>query len=223
MLQSWLGMGAVLATGVGMMAGLSAYQARRAPHPELSRKLLHIGNGLLALSFPWLFETAWPVLVVVGVGTLVLCATRMSGTLRRCLGGALNGIDRESYGDLWFLLAIGLVFVLSDGRTLLYVVPILVLTLADAAAALVGVAFGRLRYSTFGGAKSLEGSATFLGVAFLCAGMSLRVSGDHGYREAFAIAVALAFATTILEALASKGLDNFLVPAGAFLVLYETL
>ena len=223
MLQSWLEMGAVLATGVGMMAGSSAYRARRAPHPELSRKLLHIGNGLLALTFPWLFETAWPVFVVVGVGTLVLCATRMSGTLRRCLGGALGGIGRASFGDLWFLLAIGLVFVLSDGRTLLYVVPILVLTLADAAAALVGVAFGRLRYSTVGGAKSLEGSATFLGVAFLCAGMSLLVSGDHGYREAFAIAVALAFATTILEALASKGLDNFLVPAGAFLVLYATL
>ena len=79
MLQSWLGMGAVLATGVGMMFGLSVYQARRVPHPELSRKLLHIGNGFLALSFPWLFETAWPVLVVVGVGALVLCATRIRG------------------------------------------------------------------------------------------------------------------------------------------------
>ena len=114
-------------------------------------------------------------------------------------------------------------FVLSDGRTLLYVVPILVLTFADAAAALVGVAFGRLRYSTVGGSKSLEGSAAFLGVAFLCAGMSLLASGDHGYHEAFAIAVALAFATTILEAVASKGLDNLLVPAGAFLVLHAAL
>ncbi len=222
MLQSWLSMGAVLATGVGMMAGSSAYQSRHAPHPELSRKLLHIGNGLLALTFPWLFETVWPVLVVVGVGMLVLCATRMSGTLRRCLGGALNGIGRASYGDLWFLLAIGLVFVLSDGRTLLYVVPILVLTLADTAAALVGVAFGRLRYSMVDGAKSLEGSAAFFGVAFFCAGISLLVFGNHGYREAFAIAAALSFATTILEALASKGLDNVLVPAGAFLVLYAT-
>ena len=223
MLQSWLGMSAVLAAGVGMMAGLSTYQSRQAPHPELSRKLLHIGNGLLALTFPWLFETAWPILVVVGVGTLVLCATRMPGTLRRCLGGALNGIGRASYGDLWFLAAIGLVFVLSDGRTLLYVVPILVLTFADAAAALVGVAFGRLRYSTVGGSKSLEGSAAFLGVAFLCAGMALLASGDHGFHEAFAIAAALAFATTILEAVASKGLDNLLVPAGAFLVLYAAL
>ncbi len=71
-------------------------------------------------------------------------------------------------------------FVLSDGRTLLYVVPILVLTFADAAAALVGVAFGRLRYSTVGGSKSLEGSAAFLGVAFLCAGMSLlAIRGSH--------------------------------------------
>ncbi len=53
--------------------------------------------------------------------------------------------------------------------------------------------------------------------------MSLLVSGDHSQHEAFAIAVALAFATTILEAVASKGLDNLLVPAGAFLVLYVAL
>ncbi len=52
MLQSWLGMSAVLAAGVGMMAGLGAYQSRRAAHPELSRKLLHIATGLLALTFP---------------------------------------------------------------------------------------------------------------------------------------------------------------------------
>ncbi len=95
--------------------------------------------------------------------------------------------------------------------------------LAEAAAALVGVAFGRLRYSTVGGSKSLEGSAAFLVVAFLCAGMSLLASGDHGTHEAFAVAAALAFATTILEAVASKGLDNLLVPAGAFLVLHAAL
>lgn len=222
MLQSWLGMSAVLAAGVGMMAGLGAYQSRRAPHPELSRKLLHIATGLLALTFPWLFE-AWQVLVVVGVGTLVLCAARMAGAVRRRLGVALNGVGRASHGELWFLAAIGLVFVLSDGRTLLYVVPILVLTFADAAAALVGVAFGRLRYSTVGGGKSLEGSAAFLGVAFLCAGMALLASGDYGAQEAFAIAAALALATTILEAVASKGLDNLLIPAGAFLVLHALL
>ena len=53
--------------------------------------------------------------------------------------------------------------------------------------------------------------------------MSLLASGDHGYHKAFAIAVALAFAKTILEAVASKGLDNLLVPAGAFLVLHAAL
>jgi phytol kinase len=85
------------------------------------------------------------------------------------------------------------------------------------------LAFGRLRYSTSGGAKSLEGSAAFLGVAFLCAGIALLVSGDYDYRESLAIAAALAFATTILEAFANKGLDNIFVPAGAYLVLYATL
>ena len=223
MLQPWLEICAVLAAGIGMLAGLSIYQSRQARHPEVSRKLLHIGTGLLALTFPWLFDSAWPVLVVVGAIGFVLCATRVPGTLQRCLGGALTGVDRASNGDLWFLLAIGLIYVLAGDHRLFYVIPILVLTLADTAAALAGLAFGRLRYSTSGGAKSLEGSAAFLGVAFLCAGIALLVSGDYDYRESFAIAAALAFATTILEAFANKGLDNICVPAGAYLVLYATL
>ncbi len=43
----------------------------------------------------------------------------------------------------------------------------------------------------------------------------LLMSGDQQTHDA-----ATAFATTILEAVASEGLDNLLVPAGAFLVLH---
>ena len=45
-----------------MLAALSLYRRLGKPHPELLRKLLHVGMGLTTLLFPWLFADAWPVL-----------------------------------------------------------------------------------------------------------------------------------------------------------------
>src|SRR5437867_4045500 len=46
-------------------------------------------------------------------------------------------------------------------------IPILILTLADAIAALVGMAYGAHRYTGIAGQKSAEGSLAFFTVAFL--------------------------------------------------------
>lgn len=55
---------AVILCTAGLMAGLAVYQRRRSPHPEWVRKLMHMGSGLIALSLPWLFSEAWPVIVL---------------------------------------------------------------------------------------------------------------------------------------------------------------
>ena len=45
----------LLALGV-LLGGLTLCRRWAAPHPELLRKLLHAGMGLVTLSFPWLFD-----------------------------------------------------------------------------------------------------------------------------------------------------------------------
>lgn len=223
MFYPWIGMGAVLATGVGMMAGLNAYQSKHTLEPELARKLLHVGTGLLGLSFPWLFESAWPVLGVVGMGMLVIGGTKVCKFLRCRLGGPLYGITRASNGDLYLLLAIAVLFVFSSGNIFLYVIPIIIVTFADSAAALAGARYGRWCYAVAGGNKSIEGSVAFMVVSFTTVYPILLIFGPVNQDAVVFAAAALAFATTMIEAVAGKGLDNFLVPIGAYITLFAIM
>ena len=209
------GIAVVLASGITLLAGLAALQSSCALHPELVRKALHIGIGMIVLSFPWLFTDIWPVLAITGAGLLIL-SLRNATALGRHFGGVLDRVSRQSEGDAYFLIAIAILFALSRDDALLFVVPLLVLTFADSAAALVGVRYGRLRYAIACGGKSVEGSAAFLVVAFLCAQIPILLLGHAGPAEALDVSASLACIATVTEALTHKGLDNLFVPLAAF-------
>src|SRR5262245_59802435 len=54
-----------------LTTGLLALQRHYRLHPELVRKLVHIGMGLATLSLPWLFASAWSVVVLTGAFLLL--------------------------------------------------------------------------------------------------------------------------------------------------------
>ena len=223
MAHPWPEITLVLVAGVALIVALGVCRLIYPTHPEFLRKLLHVGVGLIALSFPWLFASAWPVLVVAAVAALIVCAVRASRHLRTRLGGVLDGVARRSRGEYFFLAATVLLFGLADGDALLFCVPMLILTFADTAAALVGTRFGRLRYGAAGGQRSVEGSAAFVAVAFVCACVPLALIGGLAVAQVVMVAGVLAVLTAIVEAVARQGADNLLVPLGAFLVLKTML
>ena len=67
MIPPLLAMAAVLAVLGGLVGGLRLWQCFAAPPPELTRKLVHVSMGLVTLSFPWLFDEAWPVIALAGL------------------------------------------------------------------------------------------------------------------------------------------------------------
>ena len=217
-----LAMAALLATLAILLVGLKAIEKRSRLHPELLRKGVHVGMGLVVLTLPWVFDRAWPVIVlaILACGTMV--ATRASRRLRSGIGTVVGGVGRDSLGEIYFPTAVTLLFLLSRGDWLLYVVPILMLALADAVAALVGVRYGLSQYRTSEGHKSLEGSLAFFMVAFFSAHLPLLLLTDTGRAEAVLIATILAFLVMMLECVAWRGLDNLFIPLGAhaFLRLY---
>jgi phytol kinase len=226
MMNPWLGIAAVLGALGGLLGGLRLYQRWGEPHPELVRKLLHIGMGLVAVCFPWIFDQSWPVLLlgVLSLGGMV--ALRTVGSLRRTVGTVVSGVDRASLGEVYFPLAIAilwLLFLFGDGpferRALLYCVPLLLLTLADATAALVGARYGSWRYTTADGRKSMEGSFTFFLCAFLCVHIPVLLGTETGKLETLLIAVLLAWVAMMFEAIAWAGLDNLVLPLVAYLLL----
>src|SRR6185436_13798908 len=150
------------------------------------------------------------------------------------LGAVVGGVDRDSLGDIYFPISVAIIFIaanrtstsLAHGRIILFFVPILILTLADAIAALVGVAYGAHRYTGIAGQKSTEGSLAFFLVAFLTTHIPLLLlTTDHqmAREKVLLISLTIGFLVMLLEGIAWRGLDNLLVPLGAFLLLHAYL
>ena len=206
-----------------MFCALKLAERTLHPHPELIRKLLHVGMGLAVLSFPWVFRERWPVVLLAGGSAALLAAIKWVPRLRDGIGTVLNAVHRPSIGEICFPISVAALILLSRGEKILYVVPILILALADAVAALVGITYGKVRYVTSAGFKSAEGSVAFLAIAFLSVHVPVLLCTNMPRPQTLLIAALIAMLSMLVEAIAARGLDNLLIPLGAFafLRLYE--
>lgn len=197
--------------------------------PEIGRKLVHISLGLYCLTFPWIFSHAWEVAAMCLLAILVFLLAR--GTMRKQLGGGLHGVTRQSYGELLFAVSVALLFWLKDGHYImtqqarpaigpvLYVLPILILTLCDAASALVGSQYGRRVFRIEEGSKSVEGVVAFAMTAWLTALIAFLLLTDIGRGEIILLAFITAAFGALLEAASWRGLDNLFIPLGLYFLL----
>jgi len=218
-----LGVVLVLAALLGLMVGLRQYVTISRPHPELVRKLLHVGMGLLTLTFPWLFDAVWPVVVLAAIAVLHLVCVRRVPFMQRRMGGVVDGVARQTGGELYFPVAVAIVWWLSHGEPLLFCIPILVLALADAVSALIGVRYGQRRFAVADEMKSAEGSVAFFTVAFFSVHVPLLLFTQVGRAEVLLISLTLGLLVMLLEAVAWRGLDNLFIPLGSFVLLRSFL
>lgn len=220
MLRSpWLGIAMLVAVLLAMLAGIHALRSRFQLPAELSRKAAHVGLGLATLSFPFLFDSVWPV-VLFGLATVAaLAAMRWVPAVARLSGGMVHGVARRSGGEFYFPVAAAALFVVTKGDPILFGVPVLTLALADAVAALVGVYYGRIRYQTGEAPKSLEGSVAFFIVAFLTTHIPLLLMTGIGRIESVLIGTMFGILVMLLEAISRRGADNLWIPFGGYLLL----
>lgn len=184
---------------------------------ELSRKLVHIIMGSLCLTFPWIFQSALPVCILaVSIFALLFWLKQRRSPL---VQDVLFTVHRKSCGELLFPIAVAVTFALYrwQGEPALYLVPIAVLTYSDAAAALIGEHFGKIRLRLSRGSKTLEGSLAFFLVSFLATACILSFTP-----AGIVTALIVSTFSTLTEALCSGGLDNLLVPLCVFTVLEAT-
>ena len=218
----WLAIAAAMAAFLLLIAGLQLYARTASPPPETTRKLLHVGSGLITLAFPFIFREAWPVVLLAVASALIVGAARFVPAVRARIGSVAHRVERATFGELYFPLAVAWLFWLTCGEyPLLFVIPVLMLTLADAAAAIVGARYGLTPY--VGASKSLEGSAAFAVVAFLCVQVPLLAWSDVGRIESSLIAATIALLVMLLEAIAARGLDNVVIPLAAYVLLRSSL
>ena len=208
---------------IALLHTVNVVGTRDAWSMEARRKSVHVAAGLYALSFPLTFQDTWPVLALAGAAMMLLLGLRLPRLARTDLRSALHGIDRVSYGELFFALSVGLIFFIADGDLVLFVVPIAIVTLADAAAALIGIRHGRNRFIAGNGAKSLEGVATFFFVSLILAVVLLAGLTDIAWPSLILLSVAIASLGAVVEACAWHGFDNLLVPLAIHLFLADHL
>jgi phytol kinase len=219
MIPHFLAIAAVIIILCALILAVRAAQRQFKWGPELSRKSVHVVMGLVCLTFPWIFHEAWPVWLLAGIASAGLGATRLIPALKKQFGQVLCGIDRESWGEMLFPLAVAFVYWLAHGNLLLFLIPILTLTLADAVAALIGRRYGLAKYETDDGWKSIEGSAAFFFVAFLSTHMLLLLASDIGRPECILISIIMGLILMLMEAIAWRGLDNLFIPLVSYVFL----
>ena len=204
------------------MGLLSRLESEGCLAAEIRRKALHVGVGLMALTFPLFLTNGWRVIAAFALVSAWLLAVRTVPSLQRRFGCVLNA-GRLSYGELYFSLSVAGLLLMSGSVPVLYVVPLLVLTVADAVAAIVGRAWPRGRLGGPAGGKTMSGCCAFCLCAFVIASAGLKYLTGIGGIENLAIAGSLSLLTGYVEAISSRGIDNLAVPAVAWLVLYSSL
>lgn len=214
-LQMALALGSV-AVLLGLMAVVRHLAGLWQIGAEVQRKMVHIGTGLYALVLPWLFPDRWPVYVLVALTLGVMLVLRTPGSK---LGGTLHGVGRQSHGDFLLAISVGLCLFLAQDQLYLYVLPIAVLTLADAAAALAGSTYGRRFFVVEDGQKSVEGSAVFFAVTLVISFVCLLLMTPFAPANIIVVSLMVAAFGTLVEAQSWRGFDNLFLPLGLLIFL----
>jgi len=209
-LNPWLSILLVLASLGGLIVAVHISPLRS----EAARKAIHIGMGCICLSFPWVFQAAWPVDLLAVLATLALLALRY---LKPAVGQVLHDIARRSIGELLFPIGVALVFRLSEGVNSLYLPAIAILTFGDSAGALIGRRFGGHQYRTNAGTKSIEGSAA----VFLVSALIVFTLGEHrDLPSAILTALVAGLFIAMAEGILAAGVDNLILPITTYALIY---
>jgi dolichol kinase len=181
---------------------------------EISRKAVHVFSGIIALTFPYYIHSHWVVLGLVGFFGLLMMITK-----KKHLLSSVHEVGRKSYGSLYYPIAIYLIYLLASHTPVLYFTSILVLTVSDAFAALVGKKYGTIKYEIEGNIKSLEGNICFFFLSFVCVLLPLLIMSNIGKLEAIFIALIISILLTGFEAISPTGSDNIIIPYGTYFIL----
>mgnify|MGYP006908800727 FL=1 len=188
--------------------------------PEFSRKFLHIMVGNMIFAMPF-FSNPWVMIIGVtlpaSIGTFLL--TEYSPIkIENSMTESGHALGLFFYSAIWTVLLI--VFGNNLWIVALAIVP---LVYGDGFAALIGIKFGKVKFSIFGSTKSLEGSLAMFVVTSVMSVFVWMVYTSVGYAmPEFNIVNILLISgvATLCEAFSYGGIDNLTVPALTSILYY---
>jgi uncharacterized protein (TIGR00297 family) len=207
LLGDWFGLMTVSGLVLGTF-GLGEWLRHRSRWAsERTRKVIHIGCGVIIFFFPYLFKSVHTIGVLAAVFLALLLSTKLWGFME-----SIHAVRRNTAGVFYYPVSIYLTALLTWEHPALFQICILCLAFADGLAALVGKTYGRHRYHLGAHVRTLEGSLTVLGVSWISTFALLTLSGLATPQAAAIIGVLLAGIVCAVEALSLWGVDNLLIP-----------
>uniref|UniRef100_A0ACD5GP51 Uncharacterized protein n=1 Tax=Desertifilum tharense IPPAS B-1220 TaxID=1781255 RepID=A0ACD5GP51_9CYAN len=144
----------------------------------------------------------------------LLLSVKLIQPFNQQLGSVTHGVSRESLGEIYFPIAVALIFSLSQGNPILFGIPMLILTLADA---LYRFNWHSLWFASLyhlRGEQKCGGFFCLFTLAFLSTHVPLLLFTPVGRIETLLISMTLGLLVMLLEAIAWRGLDNLFIPLG---------
>ena len=186
---------------------------------EFIRKILHIGSGIGGLTLPFIFERKSSVVILGIVFLILLVSIRIVKNKVTGFKKVLETKNRKTLGDIYFIMSILGLWLVSSDNKVMYALPLIILMLSDAFAALIGEFYSKYKFNTGFGTKSVEGSVTFfLTTYFICINFFLFFSNIKSINIVL-VSLLLSILAMILEMISWNGLDNIFVPLFVYLFL----
>ncbi len=182
-----------------------------------TRKVIHIGVGMMSWFLHLLFTTPWPFVAACGAFMVINLLDWRYDFFK-----AMKSSSRSNLGTVYFPLAAAVVALVFWQQPPLMVAALMPLTWGDGMAPVIGAAWGRRVYHIHTSTRTLEGSAGFFVAGFIFTWLALWVMPglpDISPMTALLPALVIMAVTTLIEAVSIWGLDNLLITAAAILIL----
>lgn len=190
---------------------------------KYTRKMIHIINGIVAASATFVTSPSnyWAVSLTAVFTSSSLVVLRFLSKKKSVYGEAMYTTSKyESYGEVLFPVMFLLLPPVTHLDFETYCLPVLIITLSDAAAALIGRNVKSLVISDKEeGTKTLAGSASFFLVTCLLLFIGLQWENYVMDICMAGIIFLISLSLTVLEATCTNGVDNLLIPLSAYLYL----
>lgn len=216
-MNNWLGLLICLLYIFGIIGLGEGLRRWRGYSSQFTRKVIHIGVGMMVWALPWLFDSPWFFIAACAAFMILNFLDWRYGFLAAMASG-----DRSNLGTVYFPLAAAVVVYLFWHTPPIMVAALMPLTWGDGLASVVGRVYGRYTYTIYTSQRTLEGSAGFFIFCFLFTWLALwLMPGLPAISPATAVlpALIITLATTLVEAISIWGLDNLTVTAVAILIL----
>jgi phytol kinase len=187
---------------------------------EITRKFAHFTATLSTITFPYLFNDHWYVLVLACIFFLLLFISRNYTYLK-----SIHDIQRVSVGSYMLPVAIYLTFLISHKleNKLLFILPMLVLAICDPVAGILGINLQKYnhRIKIFGWKmqKTWLGTLSFFLSCFIVSLIALYFHEMLFTVRMFWLSLIIAITGALTELFSWKGMDNLFIPMSVLLIL----